>query len=64
MADSEQWLAAIIPLHRRLTDVTVELVRNLLHTDHIDFLSVTGRTKDISSAIEKIKRKKYKDPQV
>jgi putative GTP pyrophosphokinase len=43
--------------------VTADLVRNLLHSDSIEFLSVSGRTKEVGSITEKIRRKQYKDPQ-
>ena len=58
----DDWLERIVPLHRRLTDVTVELVRSLLDSNGVPYLSVNGRTKSIESINEKLKRKSYKSP--
>jgi ppGpp synthetase/RelA/SpoT-type nucleotidyltranferase len=52
----------IVSLHGRLTDVAIELVRNLLERNDVEYLSVMGRTKDIDSIKEKIRRKDYKTP--
>jgi ppGpp synthetase/RelA/SpoT-type nucleotidyltranferase len=62
MADIEDWLAAVLPVHGRLTNVVQFVLQNVLQYKGIEFLSVTGRTKDVISAREKIHRKQYKDP--
>jgi putative GTP pyrophosphokinase len=62
MTENEQWLQTVIPLHGRLTDVVAAIIRNLLEHNSIEYLSVTGRTKDVTSISEKIERKKYKEP--
>lgn len=56
------WLSEVLPLHQRLTDVLVPLIETLISQAGIEYLSVNGRTKDISSSILKVKRKGYKNP--
>lgn len=56
------WLNDIIPRHTSLKNVGVALIENLLKSNQIDFLSVTGRVKDKKGCLEKIKRKSYSDP--
>jgi len=51
----DEWFEGIVPLHGRLTAVAIELVRNLLGSNDVEYLSVTGRTKDIDSIKDKIK---------
>ena len=58
----QYWIDTSLPLHRRLTESVVTIIENLLKSHSIDYLAVTGRTKDRKSALEKIKRKGYKDP--
>ncbi|MBP2534087.1 GTP pyrophosphokinase [Agrobacterium tumefaciens] len=62
--DIDSWLNDAIPRHTRLTDSVVAITKNLLEDNSIDFLSVTGKTKNIESVKEKIKRKNYKRPSV
>ncbi|WP_010606847.1 GTP pyrophosphokinase [Pseudoalteromonas maricaloris] len=58
------WIDNSLPLHKRLTESVVTIIENLLKSQNIDYLAVSGRTKDRKSALEKIKRKGYKDPSV
>lgn len=58
----DHWLESVLPRHERLTSAVVSIIENLLREREIDFLAVTGRTKDKRSAIEKIKRKGYAEP--
>ncbi len=58
----ERWLDSVLPTHARLTKSVVSIVESLLHENGIDYLTVVGRTKDKSSALEKIRRKQYSDP--
>ena len=58
----ELWLDKVLPLHNRLTNAVVSIVENLLKEKSIDYLTVTGRTKDRRSVLEKVKRKGYSDP--
>lgn len=61
-ANLRLWLREARRNHERLTPAVVELIRGLLRTRGIDFLSVEGRTKSESSAIEKCDRKSYSNP--
>jgi putative GTP pyrophosphokinase len=56
------WLDEILPSHHRLTKAVVSIVENLLRERDIDYLAVTGRTKDKRAALEKITRKGYAEP--
>lgn len=58
----EKWVNEIIPKHKNLTAGVITIVQSLLRKNGIDYLSVTGRTKDCDSVIQKIRRKGYKDP--
>lgn len=58
----EDWLSTNLGLHERLTDAVVGIISSLLSDSQIDYLSVTGRTKDDIGIRDKIKRKNYKDP--
>ncbi|NMG43819.1 GTP pyrophosphokinase [Aromatoleum toluvorans] len=60
--NTEQWLDETLPRHARLTQAVVTIIENLLKSREIDYLTITGRTKDKQGALEKIKRKGYKDP--
>jgi putative GTP pyrophosphokinase len=60
--DLKPWLEQIRPKHDRLTDAVEALLKNLLNTQKIDFLSVEGRTKSHSSILEKCDRKNYNNP--
>ncbi|QQE95072.1 GTP pyrophosphokinase family protein [Providencia huaxiensis] len=64
MSEHEKWLDEVLPNHRRLTDSVVTILQSLLDSKSIDYLSVTGRTKNKKSALDKIKRKKYDDPSI
>ncbi len=58
----ENWIAKELGSYERLTGVVVTLVESLLKVRGIDYLAVSGRTKNIQSALQKIDRKGYKDP--
>ncbi|WP_149983411.1 GTP pyrophosphokinase [Pseudoalteromonas rhizosphaerae] len=62
MSKNDQWLDSVLPAQRRLTESVVTILQNLLKSKGIDYLSVSGRTKDKQSALEKIERKSYKKP--
>lgn len=58
----EIWIDAILPKHRTLTNTVVSIVESLLEQNDIDYLAISGRTKDVKSIKEKISRKSYKNP--
>lgn len=58
----DAWLDSCHSSYRNLTQTFVSITENLLSSAEIDYLSVDGRTKDISGIKEKIKRKSYKNP--
>lgn len=58
----ENWLDRLLPKYQSLTDAVVTILENLLKASNLDYLAVSGRTKDKDNALEKIKRKGYKDP--
>jgi putative GTP pyrophosphokinase len=60
---TEQWVDNILPKQRSLTQAVVSIVETVLQANHVDFISVTGRTKDRDAALEKIKRKGYRSPE-
>lgn len=62
MSEHEKWLDKVLPNHKRLTDSVVTILQSLLDSEGVDYLSITGRTKDKEGALEKINRKKYDDP--
>lgn len=64
MNDSEisAWLADVLPRHTALTDTVVGMLHSLFRARDIDFLTVSGRTKESKSLKEKIGRKGYSDP--
>lgn len=62
MSKYEKWVDEVQPKHSRLTDAVVSILENLLKTNDIDYLTVSGRTKTKESILEKIERKSYKDP--
>lgn len=62
VSEHENWLDKIRPHHERLTESVVTIIENLLKSKSVDYLSVSGRTKEKKSALEKIVRKKYKEP--
>ncbi|WP_420131642.1 GTP pyrophosphokinase [Rhodopseudomonas sp.] len=61
--DQRIWLMDILPRHERLTKSVASLIENMLVKKEVEFLSVSGRTKDLDGALEKIERKKYSNPQ-
>ncbi|WP_158598551.1 GTP pyrophosphokinase family protein [Achromobacter sp. K91] len=54
----------LLSKHARLTETIEPLVRALLHDAGIPFLAVTGRTKTLESAEQKIQDKKYSNPEL
>lgn len=58
----ELWLNRALPLYENLTKSVVSLISNILTEAKVDYLSVTGRTKTLDAALEKIQRKNYSDP--
>lgn len=58
----EDWLDAVLPKQNRLTQAVVTIIENLLDARGVEYLAVTGRTKEKAGAIEKIRRKGYGDP--
>jgi ppGpp synthetase/RelA/SpoT-type nucleotidyltranferase len=59
---TEDWLDQNLQNHERLTQAVVAIVENLLKANNIDYLAVSGRTKTKQGALDKIKRKGYKNP--
>ncbi|RUU60762.1 GTP pyrophosphokinase [Mesorhizobium sp. M2C.T.Ca.TU.002.02.1.1] len=57
-----EWLKSKLPQHKKLAAVSASLIENLLSSEGVEYLSVTYRSKSMSSALEKIKRKSYDDP--
>ncbi|MGY4505469.1 putative GTP pyrophosphokinase [Bradyrhizobium sp. GM24.11] len=65
MADSNgAWIEEALSRHGRLTSAVVSLLENILDRSLIEYLSVTGRTKALNSTEEKIRRKKYTQPEL
>lgn len=60
--DVHSWIDDCIPKHERLTGSAVTIISSLLDVRKIDYLSISGRTKNRDGILEKSKRKKYKDP--
>ena len=58
----EKWLTEALIKHKNLTDSVSTILENLLVANQIEYLAVTGRTKDKKSALDKITRKSYSDP--
>jgi GTP pyrophosphokinase len=58
----ETWIDAVLPKHKTLTNTVVSIVESLLEHNDIDYLAVSGRTKDAKSIKEKISRKSYQHP--
>ncbi|WP_105382140.1 GTP pyrophosphokinase [Neorhizobium alkalisoli] len=61
--DIDAWIEECLPKHVRLTESILSIAKSLLETRGVEYLSISGRTKDANSIHEKVKRKKYKDPQ-
>jgi len=62
MSKYEAWVDETLPKQARLTDAVISIIENLLKTNEIEYLTVSGRTKTKESVLEKISRKSYKDP--
>jgi len=62
MSKFEKWVDEVQPKHARLTDTVISIIENLLKRSSIEYLTISGRTKDKESILEKIERKSYKDP--
>ncbi|WP_426108543.1 GTP pyrophosphokinase [Pseudomonas sp. TWR1-1-4] len=60
--DLRNWLAETLPKHELLARSVSSIVENLLKSNGVDYLAVTGRVKDCESVVNKVKRKGYKDP--
>jgi len=60
--DINTWLDEVLPKHRTLTNTVINIIQSLLDSNGIDYLTVSGRTKDIESIKDKIKRKSYSQP--
>lgn len=58
----EGWLDQTLPLYSRLTESVVSIIENLLRSNDIDYLAVSGRTKTKKSVLEKVDRKGYRNP--
>ncbi|MBY5782669.1 GTP pyrophosphokinase [Rhizobium leguminosarum] len=61
--DIHAWIEDCVPKHERLTESATTIIKSLLEARKIDYLSISGRTKNKDGILEKIRRKKYKDPQ-
>jgi putative GTP pyrophosphokinase len=57
----DEFLRSTLPKYERLTRVVSTLLENLLRHEGVDFLSITARTKSHASAVEKFRRKSYRD---
>lgn len=62
MSKFEDWVDKTLPKQQRLTESVVTTLENLLNSNDIEYLAVSGRTKTKEGALEKIDRKSYKDP--
>jgi len=62
VSSAEDWLEKKLAKHERLTRHLQGVIHNILESDNIDFLSISSRTKSYNSALKKLKRKKYSDP--
>jgi putative GTP pyrophosphokinase len=59
----QSWIEDALVQHRQLTPAVVGLLKNVLSRSSIEYLSVTGRTKEIASTEAKIRLKKYTRPE-
>lgn len=50
--------------HESLTSTCKVMLSRILAENNVDVLSVSGRTKNISSVLEKIRRKRYSSPEI
>lgn len=60
----QSWVEDALSQHKRLTPAIVGLLESILSRNSIEYLSITGRTKGSASTEEKIRRKKYTQPDV
>lgn len=58
------WLDENHRRFRNLTDAVLSITTNLMTERQLNYLSITGRTKDKQSCIGKIKRKAYDNPKL
>ncbi|MBX7278092.1 hypothetical protein K2E95_22725 [Pseudomonas sp. ERGC3:01] len=63
MAEQSIWLDRALDSHKRLMPAVVSIIENLIRTNRIDYLAVTGRVKEKQGAIDKIQRKGYANPE-
>lgn len=63
-AEFASWLDGSLPAFENLRTVLVPLVENILVKEGIEFLDVSGRSKDKRSALSKLDRKKYRNASV
>ena len=56
------WLNQVLPKHERLAPAVHLLLENQLKQKQIQYLSISSRAKNLHGALEKIDRKKYRDP--
>ncbi|ULK97697.1 RelA/SpoT domain-containing protein [Bradyrhizobium sp. I71] len=61
--NDRSWIEETLSQHRRLTPAVVGLLQSILDRSSIQYLSVSGRTKETTSTEEKIRRKKYTQPE-
>lgn len=62
MSKYEEWVDQVLPKHARLTDTVANTIENLLNTNGVDYLTVSGRTKTKVSTLKKIEEKGYSCP--
>jgi putative GTP pyrophosphokinase len=62
--NSQSWIEDALSQHRRLTPAIVGLLERILSRGSIEYLSITSRTKGSASTEEKIRRKKYTQPEI
>lgn len=62
-SDQRNWLLETLPHHERLAASAKSLLENMLQKKQIEYLSVSSRVKTLDGAIEKIRRKAYRDAQ-
>ncbi|WEZ84811.1 RelA/SpoT domain-containing protein [Rhizobium sp. 32-5/1] len=61
--DFRVWLEANHKRFLNLKDAVVSIITNLATENGIEVLAIEGRSKDIDSAVEKVRRKDYTQPQ-
>lgn len=58
----KQWFETQRPTYELLTNTVKNTLESLIKNAKIDYLSITSRTKEIESFVEKIGRKNYQNP--